>query len=63
MENLKYVDVKKIIVETKAGCNFSDAAREALMIAVKHWQNITLIHNDRKHEINVMDLFSQVKNV
>ena len=53
MKNLKETRIVHIEIQAIPGGELSYCIREAIEIAAREWQNVKLIHNNRKYHIDI----------
>ena len=57
---LNHTNVIEVHVCARAGAMIGDCLREAILIAVKEWRNVVLVHNNVSYRVSPNDLIASV---
>ena len=57
----KSIEIGKVHVSARHGSSVGECIRDAILLAVKEWRNVELVHNQKVYQVIVNDLLCSVK--
>ena len=59
--NLKYTEIRHLVLEPKSGSHISNCLRDALKLATKEWCDVVVVHNGRNYKVSINKLLDTIE--